>query len=169
MYSSGVAKPGPTRALARAILGRARANIFIILKIWTRVWAKPPTICHAYKFSYLACKRPLGARAIGQPWLRHWCTVHIKSASPTHSSASLIGRATESNTNNYIPCLLFTKVALRLNFLLQNDTELWLQVFAKTRGNGTTQTHTIPDLNEAIKILFQKTTPLILTIQSTCN
>ena len=31
--TSGVAKPGPTRALARAMLGRARANIFIILKI----------------------------------------------------------------------------------------------------------------------------------------
>ena len=29
----GVAKPGPTRALARAMLGRAWANIFIILKI----------------------------------------------------------------------------------------------------------------------------------------
>ena len=31
--SSGVAKPGPTRALAWAMLGRAWANIFIILKI----------------------------------------------------------------------------------------------------------------------------------------
>ena len=30
---SGVAKPGPTRALARAMFGRARANIFIILNI----------------------------------------------------------------------------------------------------------------------------------------
>ena len=30
---SGVAKPGPTRALARAMLGRAQAIIFIILKI----------------------------------------------------------------------------------------------------------------------------------------
>ena len=42
--TSGIAKPGPTRALARAMLGRAQANIiiFIILKIWTRIWAKPP-------------------------------------------------------------------------------------------------------------------------------
>ena len=42
VLTSGVAKPGPTRALAQAMLGRDRANIFIILKIWTRIWAKPP-------------------------------------------------------------------------------------------------------------------------------
>ena len=29
-----------------------------------------------YKFSYLACKTPLGAREIGQPWLRHWAGEH---------------------------------------------------------------------------------------------
>ena len=37
------------------------------------------TICHAYKFPYLACKRPLGARAIGQPWLRHCIVLDVNN------------------------------------------------------------------------------------------
>ena len=71
IVSSGVAGH---LALVQAMLGRARANIFIILKTCFKKLEHGPnlqTICQAYKFSYLDWKRPLGARAIGQPWLRH--------------------------------------------------------------------------------------------------